>query len=134
MVRYWDYQMIVARDAIYNYVWWVIIFIEFQLFLFSSCLCYRICPLLRNISTAPFLFYCHFIYLRLDITYHLFILSPSPLHIQVQFLMLSCPFQPIDHAYPRRMSLRWFSNHNLRATIQIRSYAYRRMGFSKTSN
>ena len=63
-VRYWDDEMIIAGDAVDDYIWWVIIFIfifEFQLFLPSSYLCHWTHPLLRSISTDPCLLYCHFI-------------------------------------------------------------------------
>jgi hypothetical protein len=59
-VRYWDDEMIIAGDAVDDYIWWVIIFIfifGFQLFLPSSYRCYWTHPLLRSISTAPCQFF-----------------------------------------------------------------------------
>jgi hypothetical protein len=68
-VRYWDDEVIIARDIVDDYVRWVIIFIfifEFQLFSPWCYHCYWPRPLLRDIFTVPCLFYYHFIYLRLD--------------------------------------------------------------------
>jgi hypothetical protein len=66
-VQYWDDEMIIARDAVDNFVGYYFHFHHqipaFPSFVLSLLHCYWTHPLLHSISTTPYLFSCHFIYL-----------------------------------------------------------------------